>query len=116
LIGELAAMDPKLSKEAWRPFLDRVTRSLTGKRAEVEIASLNLGDQIAAERLPIIGISYDPNDDIVEVALEGYDHLINAPREIHPKRDDGQLSAIEIVDADFTRHIVKLSDPLALTG
>lgn len=109
-------MDPHLSKEAWRPFLDRVTRALEGKRAEVEIASLNLGDQIAAERLPIIGISYDPNDDIVEVALEGYDHLISAPREINVKRDDSEVTAIEIVDSQSLHHIVKLSDPLALTG
>ena len=61
----------------------------------------------------VLGIAYDPNDDIVEVALEGLDHLIHKPREIHV--DDGPegLAALEIVDADNVKQIVKLRSPCA---
>ena len=40
---------------------------------EIEIASLSICDQIEAEWLPLLGIVYDPKDDIIEVALEGLD-------------------------------------------
>ena len=61
----------KLDKKEWQTFFDGVTGMLEGKQAEIEVASLRLGDQVAAAWLPLIGITYDPKDDIVEVALEG---------------------------------------------
>ena len=40
------------------------------RRAEIEVASLDLGDQIEAEWLPLLGITYDDKDDVLEIALE----------------------------------------------
>src|SRR5262249_44964390 len=76
--------------------------------------SLSLGDQVEAEWLPLLGIAYDPHDDIVEVALEGLDHLIPKPRDIYVEDAPGGLVALEIVDADDVKQIVKLRDPLML--
>jgi len=104
----------KLDKKQWRTFFDRVSTTLEGKEAEIEIASLRLGDQVEAEWLPLLGIAYDPNDDIVEVALEGLDHLIPKPRDIYVEDGPDGLVALEIVDADDVRQIVKLRDPLML--
>ena len=104
----------KLEKPKWRPFLDVVSKLLEAKVVEIEVASLRLGDQVQAEWLPLIGITYDPNDDIVEVALEGIDHMIPKPREIYLDNGSGTLSSIEIVDADGVRQIVKLKDQLLL--
>jgi hypothetical protein len=104
----------KLEKEKWRPFLDTLSKLLEAKQAEVEVASLALGDQVQAEWLPFIGITYDPNDDIVEVALDGLDHMIPHPREIYVDDGVGGLASIEIVDADGVKQIVKLKDELLL--
>jgi Family of unknown function (DUF5335) len=104
----------KLDKKQWRTFFDRVTKMLEGKRAEIEIVSLRLGDQVEAEWLPLLGIAYDPNDDIVEIALEGLDHLIPNPREIYVEEGPETVEALEIVDADDARQIVRLRDPLML--
>ncbi len=104
----------KLDKKQWRTFFDGVSTMLEGKEAEIEVASLRLGDQVEAEWLPLIGIAYDPNDDIVEVALEGLDHLIPKPREIYVEDGAQGMVALEIVDADDERQIIKLRDPLAL--
>src|SRR5262249_35179807 len=73
----------KLEKKEWKPYLDLVSKLLETKDAEIEVASLDLGDQVQAEWLPLLGISYDPNDDLVEVALDGLDHMIPHPREIY---------------------------------
>ena len=87
---------------------------LEGKRAEVEVASLRLGDQVQADWLPLLGIAYDSKDDIVEVVLEGLDHLIPNPREIYVDDDPLGLLTFEIVNADDVREIIRFRDPLAL--
>jgi hypothetical protein len=104
----------RLEKPEWRPFFDTMSKILEAKVAEVEVASLDLGDRTQAEWLPLIGITYDPRDDAVEIALDGHDHMIRKPREIY--LDDGAagLTSLEIVDADGVRQIVKLKDQLML--
>ena len=104
----------KLDKKQWREFFDGVSRLLEGKQAEIEVASLKLGDQVEAEWLPLLGLAYDPNDDIVEVALDGLDHMISRPRELYIDNGIGSLSSLEIIDADGVKQIVKLRDPLML--
>jgi hypothetical protein len=111
---EIAMTTRKLDKTQWRTFFDRLSTTLEGKQAEIEIASLRLGDQVEADWLPLLGIAYDPNDDIVEVALEGLDHLISKPRELYVEEGPGGLTALEIIDADDVKQIVKLRDPLML--
>jgi hypothetical protein len=104
----------KLDKKEWHAFFDGVTGMLEGKQAEIEVAALHLGDQVAATWLPLIGITYDHEDDIVEVALEGLDHMIPKPREIYVEDGTEGIVALEIVDAEDVRQIVKLRDPLML--
>ena len=104
----------KLEKKEWKPYLDLVSKLLETKDAEIEVASLDLGDQVQAEWLPLLGISYDPNDDLVEVALDGLDHMIPHPREIYLDNGARALTSIEIVDSAGVKQIVKLRDQLAL--
>ena len=104
----------KLDKKLWRTFFDRVTAMLEGKQAEIEVASLRLGDQVEAKWLPLLGITYDPKDDIVEVTLEGMDHLIPKPREIYVEDGAEGIVALEIADGDDEKQILKLRDPLML--
>ena len=47
----------KLDKSQWRTFLDRLSKTLEGKQAEIEVASLSLADQVEAEWLPLHGIT-----------------------------------------------------------
>lgn len=104
----------QVEKNNWKAFFDTLTRTLVGKRAEVEVASLDLGDQIEAEWLPLIGIAYDPKDDLIEVALEGLDHLIRAPREVYVDFNVGGLIGLAVIDSDHVRQIIKLKEPVAL--
>jgi len=46
-------------KAEWPQYLNRVSRGLTGLRAEIEVASLELGDQIEAQYLPVTGVFPD---------------------------------------------------------
>jgi translation initiation factor IF-1 len=109
----------KLDKAEWHGFLDYLSKRLVGKRAEIEVTSLALGQQIEAEWLPLLGIAYDPKDDIVEIALESVDHdrvdhIINRPQELYVDLNVGDLASLEITDADDNRQIINLRDPLML--
>jgi Family of unknown function (DUF5335) len=59
-----------LDKPIWNPYLGHVSKTIaTGKQVLIEVASLALGDQIEAEWVPLLGIVYDPKNDLVELAL-----------------------------------------------
>jgi hypothetical protein len=109
-------MEPVVSvpQTEWRTFFDRMSKALLGKRAEIEVASLELGDQITAEWIPMIGITYDSGDDLLDVALDRADHLIHHPREIVVEEGPSGLASVAVVDQEGTRHVVRLKDPLAL--
>jgi len=105
-----------IPKSDWTQYLNRIARSLEGLRAEIEVASLELGDQIAADHVPISGIFYDHKDDIVGVILDGLDHFIRHPEAIYVEDGVEGLSALAVIDRDGTNHLIKLTRPLALPG
>ena len=85
-------------KPEWGKYLDRVSRGMVGLRAEIEVASLELGDQIEAQYLPIAGIFYDHKDDLVGVTLEGLDHMIRHPQSIYVEESGDGVAAIAVID------------------
>ncbi len=58
--------------------------------ATLEVMDAQTGDQLDAERMPLQAISYDPKDDVLEIALGGRGvpypvvlrHFISGPRTI----------------------------------
>ena len=103
-----------LEKSEWHGYFDRVSRALLGNRAEIEVASLELGDQIEAEWVPVLGITYDQKGDVLEIVLLGLDHLIPKPRHIFVDEGLTGPSSLEVVDHAGVRHIVQLREPLML--
>jgi hypothetical protein len=109
----------KLEKGEWRAYFDVLTKGLAvGKRVEIEVAAIPLGDQIEAEWLPLLGMTYDHKDDSVHVFLAGgdahLDHIIRHPSEIWVTDGKAGVESILVVGSDGARQIVKLRDPLML--
>jgi hypothetical protein len=104
----------QIDRSRWSAIFDSLTRFLVGNEAEIEVASLDLGDQVETDWTPLIGIAYDEKSNLIEIALDELDHLIRSPREVFVDEGVSGLVAIEIVDSDGNRHIVKLKEPLAL--
>ena len=100
----------------WRPFFDRMSKALLGKRAEIELASPEVGDQTLAEWVPMIGVTYDSQDDVLDVALDRADHLVYHPTEIVVEEGTDGLLSIAVTAADGSRNIVRLKEPLYLPG
>lgn len=89
-------------------------RMASSARAEIEVASLDPVDQIEAERLPLLGITYDQKDDVLEIALDGLDYLIQHPREVWADPSAGEMIGFEVIDGRGVSQIIKLREPLML--
>jgi hypothetical protein len=101
-----------LDKLEWKAYFDHLSKNLIGERAEIEIAGLALGDRIEARWVPLIGITYESKGDILEIALEGLDHLIHRPRGIVVTDGAEGLESMEIEDSGGGKQVVKLMKPL----
>lgn len=105
----------KLDKAAWQKTFDQLSKSeLVGKEVEIEVTGLSIGDQIEQEWIQLLGISYDPANDLIEILVEGLDHLIHKPREVWVDHGPAGLASMEVIDADDLRQIVRLREPLLL--
>ena len=98
----------------WRRYLDEISETITERRADVRITSLKLGSQIQAEGIRLLGIAYDPKDRVLEIALEGLDHLIREPVELHVQEGRTGIESLSVMDGEGNRHIVQLEQPIVM--
>ena len=105
----------KIGKAELERYFDGVSKALGAASAEVEVAALDIGDQVEAEWLPLAGLAYDPKDDVFEIDLgDAVDHLVWHPAEVHVEASVDGLRSVEVIDQDGRRHILKLRKALAL--
>ena len=105
-----------IPRHEWRTFFDQMSKALLGKRAEVEVASLDLGDHVIAEWIPMVGITYEPNGDVLDVALDGPNHLIRKPQQIAVDETPAGISSVAVTSADGTSHIIRLKSPVMVSA
>ena len=103
-----------VDKSKWQAAADLLSQAIHGQPARLEVASAKLGDQVAAEWARLLGVSYDPKDDLFEIQLEGLDHLVSHPRTFAIRERDGLADSLAVVDGKGIEHIVQLRDPIAL--
>ncbi len=108
-----------LEKSTWEEYLNHFSKALGACLTEVEVAGLDVGDQIEAEWIVLSGISYDPKDDIVVVDMvskddENFEHIIRKPVELVVQEDVDGVKSLTVVDADDHKQIIHLKKPLAL--
>ncbi len=102
-----------LHSSEWQAYFDTMSKSLAGERALVEIEGLAFGDRrMQARSLPLIGITYDVKDDVLEIAMEGLDHLIRRPRDIIVSEGAEGLERLDVVDRGDQRQNIRLVKPL----
>jgi hypothetical protein len=110
----------QLSRAEWRTYFDRFTRERLQaaelEDATIEVVSPTLGDQFQVSAVRLLGLTYDPKSEALEVLLENVDHLIFRPTEIWVvEGEPGFISTLEIVQADGTKELIYLrrSGPVA---
>ncbi len=104
----------KLETGELESYFDRVSRTLGTQQVEIEVASLDLGDQIEAQWTGLTNISYDPRSGMLDVAGPTLDHRISDPAAVYVQESEDTLHAVEVERRDGANEIIKLSRPLSL--
>lgn len=102
----------KLEQTEWQTYFDDMSGELQKKQAFIEVASLSIGDQVESDWTQLLGITYDHKDNLFAIAVEGVEHMVRNPKEVHVACNDESVEAIEIKDMDDVKHIVKLREPV----
>jgi hypothetical protein len=90
-------------------FTKRFLRDDSPEAVDVEVMDPEIGDQIGIQGTRLIGITFDPNTDALELALEPGDHRVYHPAEVWVvEEDDGFLSAIEVARPDGGHEVVSV--------
>lgn len=99
----------KIEQAEWRRYFDTNGGALHGRKATVQVIGPDIGAQLAAEGLPIVGVTYDSKDQLLEIALDGLDHLIRHPQEIYVDESPHGAMVLEAVDGEGRKHIVQVA-------
>ena len=103
-----------LDRSEWKAASELLSEAIAGKQAEIEVASLRLGDQIEADWAPVRGFSYSPEHNEFRVSLEGAECIVREPRSFMVRGTPAAVDSLAIVGGYGDEHIVKFRDPLAL--
>jgi hypothetical protein len=104
----------ELAKAELEPYFSRVSKKLGTQNVEIEVASLDIGDQIEAEWTGLTSLSYDAKTETLDVVGPTLDHRIRAPKTVYVQEGDDGLHAVDVERGDGVKEIVRLSRPLAL--
>jgi hypothetical protein len=104
----------QIPRSDWKSYLERFTRQhVTREPSEavtVEVLSPTVGDQYEARTERLLGVTYDPKSDAIEVLVEDVDHLVFRPVELWViENDDGFIGTMELVRADGTKEILHIN-------
>lgn len=119
-------MQGEIQQEQWQAYLDDFSKRNSGRMADLQILSDELGTQEEAEMLPFEGITLDTKGSLalsVEIMLGGtgsadnsnLTHTVTKVRRIVPEtRLDGRDDALEIEAGDGAKTILIFKAPSQL--
>lgn len=103
----------KIPRDQLQSYFDKFTKHFlryeTTNAVDVEVLTQELGDQFEAEGAYLVGVTYDPKSNAMELAFESGDHRVYRPTEVWTlEESDGFVKAIEIVHHDGAREVVRV--------
>ncbi|OWV99851.1 DUF5335 family protein [Rhizobium sp. R693] len=92
-----------LPKSEWTAYFSRLHKELEGREIKIEVLGATIGDQVLVRSAPLLGATYEPKEDALEISFKGMTHVVDRPQKISIQDDNGKIFAIEIID-DGDRH------------
>jgi Family of unknown function (DUF5335) len=107
-----ATKSSRVDSDDWGAFLSTFSTEKRGSKVDVELVGPNVGDQPLASSAQLDAIDYDPADKGNDVMISlggGSGHVIRGVTELWTARNDnGVIVALEFVDQEGVRTIVRL--------
>jgi len=119
----MSAATQELDAEGWHEYFDSLTPSIEGMLVTIEVMDEQEGDQLDVERMPLQAISYDPRDDVLEIALGGRGvrypvvlrHFISSPKTISVEESNSITpTAIFVTDGGGVQTLIRLFEQVEL--
>jgi Family of unknown function (DUF5335) len=118
----MAGDDEEIPRDSWQKALADFTVEHQGELATIEVAGLDLGDQLEAEQLPFSYVEYDRHDDAVSVGVGGLTgkypvnlrHVVEHPEKVFVHANEVGSETIEVRSTDGTVTLVTLTTPAEL--
>lgn len=104
----------KLPRQTWGTYFNTLSEAVAGTGAGIEVASMDFGDQRVVEWLPLLGITYDAHDDLIDVSLPGLNHLIRQPKEVQITESPLGVRGLAVICDDGSIQVLTLKTPLQL--
>jgi hypothetical protein len=102
-------LSPARMADYFATFTRRYLMNESTDVADVEVLSTTLGDQPTTTGSHLLGITYEPNRNVLEVELESGDMRTFQPKEVWVvEEENGFLRAVEIVRDDDTRELIQV--------
>ena len=104
----------KIEHSEWKDFFDDFSKRLPLKLVEIEVASLDIGDQEIAEWVVLEDISYDHRDKSLSIRAARFEHVIEQPRDIVVDEDINDINYIAVTDKEGEKQVIRFKDGLKL--
>jgi hypothetical protein len=102
-------LSPARMADYFATFTKRYLVNESTDVADVELLSPTLGDQPAATGSHLLGITYEPKRNVLEVELESGDVRTFQPKEVWVvEEENGFVRAVEIVRDDDARELIQV--------
>jgi hypothetical protein len=103
-----------IPKEHWSEFFNTLTKDFRDHRIDLEVAGLDVGDQLEEEYVPLDGFSYEPRSDTLVVHSPNHDHEILRPAEVGVAHEGAAIGGVSIMDTEGRVHLVRFKTSPAL--
>src|SRR5687768_17019591 len=103
------AISPDQLQLYFAEFTRRFLRDGSPEAADVEVLEPELGSQIAIQGERLLGITYDPRSQALELELDVGDHRIFDLFDVWALEDkDGFLISVAVVNKDGSREVISI--------
>jgi hypothetical protein len=105
----------QIPRKQWQAYFDDFTHKYlpddSSGLVAIRAMSMRIGDQVYSQNTRLMGLSYDPKDDVFEVQLSGSDHLMFRPKEIWvletgAEEEDDLVAIFEVVGREGTKELL----------
>ncbi|MDP9813354.1 hypothetical protein J2W42_006227 [Rhizobium tibeticum] len=87
-----------LAKAEWATYFSHLHEAVQSKEIKIEVVGATVGDQILVKSSPLLGATYEPKEDMLELSVKGMTHVVERPRKITVQDEEGEVVAIEVID------------------
>lgn len=103
----------EIPKSNWLRFFAQISDVLQGKVIQIEVDSLDLGAQIAVNKLSLNSLAYDRKDDSFIISTDEIQHVIQIPQQLFVTEEPLGIVSLQVRSSDEIEQIIRFSEPLA---